>query len=71
MKINITITEVELQNTINAIYIDPCSHIDCAGIDCNNCPLQAAAEECRKAQEKFADILNSFSIEKQGKENKK
>jgi hypothetical protein len=63
MKINITITEVELQNTINTIYIDPCSHIECAGIDCDNCPLQVAAEECLKAQEKFINILKGFSIE--------
>lgn len=63
MKINITITETELQNTINTIYVDPCAHIDCAGVDCGNCPLQAAAEECRRAQEKFINILNGFSIE--------
>lgn len=63
MKFNITITEVELQNTINAVYIDPCADIECAGIDCDNCPLQVAAEECRKAQDKFINILKSFSIE--------
>jgi hypothetical protein len=63
MKINITITEVELQNTIKAVYIDPCASIDCTGVNCDNCPLQVAAEECRKAQDKFIDILKSFSVE--------
>ena len=63
MKINITITEAELLNTVNTVYIDPCTHIECAGIDCDNCPLQAAAEGCRKAQEKFLNILNGFSVE--------
>jgi hypothetical protein len=63
MKINITITEVELQDTIKTVYIDPCAHIECMGIECDNCPLQAAAEECRKAQEKFVNILHSFSVE--------
>ena len=63
MKINITISEAELDNTIRAIYVDPCADIECAGINCDNCPLQVAAEECRKAQDKFISILKSFSIE--------
>ena len=63
MKINVTITEVELLNTIDAIYVDPCAHIECAGIDCDKCPLQVAAEECRKAQDKFINIVKGFSIE--------
>ena len=63
MKINITITKTELRNTKNIVYVDPCTHIECAGVDCNNCPLQVAAEECRKAQDKFINILNSFSVE--------
>lgn len=63
MKINITITESELLNTINAIYVDPCAHIECANVNCENCPLQVAAEECRKAQDKFIDIIKGFSIE--------
>lgn len=63
MKINITITEVELQDTIKAVYIDPCASIECMGINCDNCPLQAAAEECRMAQDKFINILKGFSIE--------
>lgn len=63
MKINVTITEAELLNTINTVYIDPCAHIECASVNCDNCPLQVAAEECRKAQEKFINIINSFSVE--------
>lgn len=63
MKINITITEVELQDTINAVYVDPCINIDCADIDCDNCPLQVVAEEYRKAQDKFVNKLKSFSVE--------
>lgn len=63
MKINITITEAERLNTINTVYVDPCADIDCAGIDCDHCPLQVAAEECRKAQDKFISVLKSFSIE--------
>ena len=68
MKINITVTETEVQNTIDTVYVDPCAHIECVGIDCDHCPLQVAAEECRKAQEKFINILNSFSVE--GRERK-
>lgn len=63
MKINTTITEVELLNTINTVYVDPCAHIECADINCDNCPLRVAAEECRRAQDKFLDIVKSFSVE--------
>lgn len=63
MKINVTITEDELLNTTRAILVDPCGHIECKDIDCDKCPLQAAAKECRMAQEKFINILKGFSIE--------
>jgi hypothetical protein len=63
MKFNITITEAELLNTVNTVCVDPCTDIECTGIDCDNCPLQVAAEECRKAQGKFISILKSFSVE--------
>lgn len=64
MKIEVTITETEIRNTLNSMYADPCGYINCAGIDCDNCPLQATAEEYRIAKEKFINILKSFSVEK-------
>ena len=63
MKIATTITKEERAKTYNAVYIDPCRDIECTGIDCDDCPLQKAAEELRKAQETFINILNSFVVE--------
>ena len=62
MKIAITITKEERTKTYNAVYIDPCRDIECVGIDCDECPLQSAAEDVRKAQETFINILNSFKV---------
>ena len=62
MKIAITITKEERAKTYNAVYIDPCRDIECTGIDCENCPLQNVAEEMRKAQESFINVLNSFVV---------
>ena len=60
MKIAVTITKEERAKTYNAVFIDPCRDIECREIDCESCPLQKAAEEMRKAQETFINILNSF-----------
>ena len=60
MKISTTITKKEKVETSNLVWVDPCKHIECSGIDCEACPLQKAAEEMRKAQETFMTILGSF-----------
>ena len=62
MKITTTITKEERAKTYNAVFIDPCKHIKCTEIDCAECPLQGSAEELRKAQETFVNILNSFVV---------
>ena len=62
MKISTTITTKEKVETRNLVWVDPCKHIECSGIDCEICPLQKAAEEVRKAQETFITTLESFSI---------
>ena len=62
MKITITITKEEQAKTYNLIYVDPCKEINCGGIDCEACPLQAVAENLRKAQEGFISALSSIAI---------
>lgn len=62
MKITATITKEERAKTYNLIYVDPCEEIDCAGISCENCPLQSTAEVLRKAQESFVSVLNSITV---------
>lgn len=62
MKITTTITKEERAKTYNLVYVDPCKEIDCTGIDCENCPLQATAEVLRKAQESFVSVLSSIPI---------
>lgn len=64
MKIQITITKEERDNTENIIMVDPCAQIFCRGIDCHECPLRENAEELQKAQEKFMRALNSIEVEK-------
>ena len=58
MKIQITITEEERKNTADIIMVDPCYHIKCGQIDCEQCPLRENAEILRKEQKKFMRTLN-------------
>lgn len=64
MKIQITITKEERNNTENIIMVDPCRYIKCGQIDCENCPLQENAEKLRKEQERFMRVLNEIKVEK-------
>jgi hypothetical protein len=64
MKIQITITKEEHDNTTNIIMVDPCSHILCGQIDCDKCPLRENAEALRKEQERFMRALNEIEVEK-------
>ena len=58
----ITITEKERKNTIDLIFVDPCTEIECGAIDCNHCPLQSTAANLREAQEQFRKVLDSMEI---------
>lgn len=62
MKITVTITKEERAKTYNLVYNDPCGEINCAEVDCENCPLQAVAESVRRAQDDFISVLNSIAI---------
>ena len=63
MKITITITKEEKDKTIEGIMFDPCTHIQCSGVHCVNCPLQSVGEALRKAQENYARAINQITIE--------
>lgn len=63
MKIQITITKEERNNTNNMINVDPCSHILCGQIDCENCPLRESVQELQKAKDKFLRALNGIEVE--------
>lgn len=63
MKIQITITKEERDNTTNIIMIDPCRHINCGQIDCGQCPLRENAEMLRREQENFMRVLNEIEVE--------
>lgn len=64
MKIQITITKEEHDNTANIVMVDPCRYIKCGQIDCEQCPLRENAEELRKEQERFMRVLNEIEVEK-------
>lgn len=58
----ITITKKEYEKTKNLVYVDPCAEIECGGIDCSHCPLQATAHELREAQDEFFKVLDAIEI---------
>lgn len=63
MKIIITATQKEIEETKNKMYVDPCAYFQCGSIDCEKCPLREVAEELREAQHKFINIVNSITIQ--------
>ena len=63
MKMIFTITTEETSKTLESIMFDPCTHIQCSGICCDNCPLQGVAEALRRAQENYARVINKITIE--------
>ena len=64
MQITITITKEERDNTENIIMADPCAHIQCGQIDCEDCPLRENARALREEQERFMKVLNEIEVEK-------
>ena len=65
MKITVTMTKEEKDNTTNAMWVDPCKHIRCGSIDCETCPLQAQAEKLREAQHDFLEGLRAIAVEEE------
>ena len=63
MKIEITLTKAEKDETIDLVVFDPCVAIDCSEIDCVDCPLHNAAVGVRKAHEVFINVLNKLRVE--------
>ena len=63
MKIEITLTKREKDETIDLVTYDPCGCIDCRGIDCEECPLRNAAEDVRRAGEAFVNVLEKLGVE--------
>lgn len=63
MKIATIITKEEKDNTTNAIWVDPCKHIQCGSIDCDVCPLKRQAEKLREAQNDFLNVLGTLIVE--------
>ena len=63
MKITVTITKEELNNTEKMIWQDPCTHMQCGQVYCEQCPLREAAADFHKAQEHFINILKNIEVE--------
>ena len=61
----VTMTEQEREKAIDHIMKDPCGTIDCSGLVCDSCPLQAVSLKLRKAQEDFAKAINQIEIEEE------
>jgi hypothetical protein len=63
MKLSVTISKEEKNETENVILKDPCAHIECGEIDCEACPLHKTAVALRKAQDDFMNTLHSITEE--------
>lgn len=63
MKINITLTKAEKDETIDLVIFDPCAAIDCRDIDCKECPLYNAVKDVRRAGEAFVNVLDKLIVE--------
>ena len=63
MKIITTLTAEEKKKTLDMILFDPCTHILCSEINCDECPLQNVAFALRKAQEDYENTINKIKIE--------
>lgn len=63
MKITTTITKEEVSKTKDVIWVDPCAHINCGQIDCEQCPLREAAQALRAAQNKFISAIDAIEVE--------
>ena len=62
MKITTTITAEERDAALDDIMLDPCLHIQCGEIDCEECPLHTAVKALRKAQEDYEKAINKITI---------
>ena len=62
MKIQITLTKAEKDETLDLVNFDPCAAINCREIDCDECPLQCVAEDIRRAGEAFANVLDKLTV---------
>lgn len=63
MKVEITITKAEKDETLDLVVFDPCVVIDCREISCEECPLHSAAYDLRKASEAFVKVLEKMKVE--------
>lgn len=62
MKIEITLTKAEKDETLDLVVFDPCAAIDCREIDCDACPLRSVAEDVRRASVAFVDVLEKMKV---------
>ena len=58
MKVTVAITKKEHTNTYNLVWFDPCEHIDCTAIKCENCPLREVAVKLREAQAEYMKVVD-------------
>lgn len=62
MRITTTLTAKEKNKTLENVMFDPCTHIQCNEIDCDECPLREAGEALRRAQEEYARVLEKIAV---------
>lgn len=59
----IVISKTEVNDTVKNVMFDPCTHIECGDINCDNCPLQEHAQVLRHAQDQFIKALHTIEVE--------
>lgn len=63
MKIAVTMTKEEKKRVLDQILFDPCEHINCADVNCNQCPLHEAVVRMREAIDNLDNVIDSIPIE--------
>lgn len=63
MKISITMTKEEKKKVLDQILFDPCEHINCADVNCNQCPLHEAVVRMREAIDNLDNVIDCIPIE--------
>ena len=63
MKIAVTMTKEEKKKVLDQILFDPCEHINCADVNCNQCPWHEAVVRMREAIDNLDSVIDAIPIE--------
>ena len=63
MKVIVTMTKKEKSRVLDRILFDPCEHIECGSVDCEQCPLHKVVVNLRDAMDNFSEVIDKIPTE--------